>query len=319
MVPLRFTAESLGASVEWDDINRTVNIKTGKGEQGTASVQEFSLQGISIGDPVQKVIEKLGKPEREDLSEYGFSWYIYNKDYHSYIQVGVQNERVVGLYTNASNWVSKNGFQVGTKQQSIRSVLGDHLTSIRRGETVYLLDDGKNEVYLLDNNYATIFYDTINDSTVTAVQLIQKDIEASYKPILDQYCDELRESYERELFDLANTVRVRFGKTPFKPDEAISALARSDSTDMVERDFFSHKNPDGKDPFERMKDEGIAYSEAAQNIACGQTSAIFAHEALMNSQGHRDNILGSYTRFGSGVALGGKMSVYYTQYIYTPQ
>ena len=85
---------------------------------------------------------------------------------------------------------------------------------------------------------------------------------------------------------------------------------------MMKENYFDHTNKNNESPFDRMKKENITYSGAGENIAAGQTSAIFAHEAWMNSQGHRKNILGDYKYIGVGVSFGGYYSIYYTQNFY---
>ena len=66
-----------------------------------------------------------------------------------------------------------------------------------------------------------------------------------------------------------------------------------------------------------MEKVGITYITAGENIASGQFSSIFAHEALMNSPGHRKNILGNYKYIGVGVDFGGRYKIYYTENFYT--
>jgi uncharacterized protein YkwD len=89
---------------------------------------------------------------------------------------------------------------------------------------------------------------------------------------------------------------------------------------MQARSYFAHMNPDGLSPFDRMKNEGIKYKSAAENIAAGYINSIYAHYGWMNSDsGHRETLLdGKLTRLGTGVALGGSYNVYYTQNFYTP-
>jgi uncharacterized protein YkwD len=70
---------------------------------------------------------------------------------------------------------------------------------------------------------------------------------------------------------------------------------------MRDRDFFSHSNPDGEEPFDRMSDAGISYAGAAENIASGYASAEAVLNGWLNSSGHRANIEnGSYTHHGIG-------------------
>lgn len=56
--------------------------------------------------------------------------------------------------------------------------------------------------------------------------------------------------------------------------------------------MFCPQQPKNQTPFDRMSSYNINYMAAAENIAGGQTSGIFAHYALMNSKGHRVNIFG---------------------------
>jgi len=91
------------------------------------------------------------------------------------------------------------------------------------------------------------------------------------------------------------------------------AVARGHSSDMCERDYFDHTSLDGRSPFDRMRDGGVRFSTAGENIAWGQRSAAEVHRSWMNSSGHRRNILGSgYGRIGVGLEeCGGRM--YWTQ------
>ncbi|GAE89948.1 hypothetical protein JCM21531_3523 [Acetivibrio straminisolvens JCM 21531] len=102
-------------------------------------------------------------------------------------------------------------------------------------------------------------------------------------------------------------------------DDEIAKVAWAHSKDMIINDFFSHNNLHGESPFDRMKKAGITYSSAGENIAIGQIDAIYAHEAWMNSPGHRANILGKFERLGVGVYMGDDEKITYTQNFYTPR
>ena len=94
----------------------------------------------------------------------------------------------------------------------------------------------------------------------------------------------------------------------------ISETARKHSVDMAINDYFSHENLQGLSPFDRMKEDDIKFRRAGENLAYGQSSSIFAHEGLMNSKGHRDNILiKDYSHLGIGVAFNEKSQPYYTE------
>ena len=74
---------------------------------------------------------------------------------------------------------------------------------------------------------------------------------------------------------------------------------------MLQRGYFSHYNPENKSPFDRMESYGINYGFAGENLALAP-SASLAHQGLMNSQGHRANILSpNYKKVGIGIVDGG--------------
>jgi uncharacterized protein YkwD len=74
-------------------------------------------------------------------------------------------------------------------------------------------------------------------------------------------------------------------------DDDVARVARAHSADMVRRDFFSHSNPDGDDPFERLASAKIAYRSAAENILQGATTGLAALDLWMGSPGHRANLM----------------------------
>lgn len=341
-VPLRFISENIGAKVLWDGGTRTVIIDMPLAQTPTSSnaptpsntptssnaptstpssIQSFtgridSLMGVST-DSILKI---FGQPSRIDLSKYGFDWYIYNKDLSKYIQIGVKDGKVVGVYTNSLDFKYSDSIKVGTAKAAVGKSLGSPITYIQKGNIRYRLDDsGQQEVYNVNNSYyTTVFYDVHNDSKVTSYLLINYETEHSLNGYFGKPSEELRKSYEREIFDLANTVRVRLGKEPFKWDEKIAQVARAHSEDMSLNDFFDHTNLAGESPFDRMDKAGIEFMSASENIAWGQMEGIYAHEAWMNSSGHRSNILGDFTYLGVGVYLGEGNNISYTQNFYTP-
>lgn len=318
LIPARFISQALGYEVDWEHDTRTVLISTGS-KKLEKTDNEFAFQGITIGDSVNKVINILGRPAREDLSKYGFNWYIYNDDYSKYIQIGIDNDKVVGIYTNTGDWQSKRNIKIGTAKEVVQNEYREPLTGITKGNTIYKLDNSQSDTYLIDDYYATVFYDIYIDNTVTAVLLVKKETEEALNGYFGGESHELKISFERQVLDLANAVRTRFDKTNFKWDNNISKIARKHSVDMAQNNYFSHTNLKGESPFKRMDNGNIKYTMAAENIAAGQPCAIFAHEGWMNSMGHRKNILGDSERLGVGVAFGGDYNVYYTQKFFTPR
>ena len=98
-------------------------------------------------------------------------------------------------------------------------------------------------------------------------------------------------NFEKEVFDLTNAERVKQGLKPFVWNDRLADVARAHSTDMANRNFFAHENPDGLSPFDRMRNAGISYRYAAENIGKGYNTPKDAVDGWMNSPGHRANIL----------------------------
>ncbi|MBP2629330.1 MAG: SCP-like extracellular [Firmicutes bacterium] len=120
-------------------------------------------------------------------------------------------------------------------------------------------------------------------------------------------------SAEQQAVDLLNADRRANGLSNLQVDARLTAVALNHAQDMINRNFFSHNNPDGQTPFDRMKKAGISYSAAGENIAKNQ-SVQAAEVAFMNSSGHRANILNSsYNTVGIGVAYDKTGNVYVVQ------
>lgn len=126
--------------------------------------------------------------------------------------------------------------------------------------------------------------------------------------------DSSNEALEKQILEITNAERKKYGIDELVWNEELAALARAHSADMAKRGFFDHVNPDGKTPFDRMRDAGIKYFVAAENIAAGQSSPERAVEEWMNSDGHKMNILNpSLKELGVGMARGGDYGIYWTQ------
>ena len=114
-----------------------------------------------------------------------------------------------------------------------------------------------------------------------------------------------RPDLESQMLNLINRERGAAGLAPLSPDPELSVVARKHSTDMFARSYFSHYTPEGKSPFDRMREDGVRFLNAGENLALAPNLNI-AHTGLMKSPGHRANILSpKYGRVGIGIMDGG--------------
>lgn len=123
----------------------------------------------------------------------------------------------------------------------------------------------------------------------------------------------VREDMEAKMLVLVNEERQKSGWKPLKTDSQMRVIAREHSKDMFVRGYFAHETPEGLSPFDRMKKADIRFMVAGENLALGQTLSI-CHRGLMNSPGHRKNILNPlFGRVGIGIVDGGIYGLMITQ------
>lgn len=280
----------------------------------------FSVHNIEIGDSKVNIEAELGKPQRETTNEYGSSWHTYHTSYQNFFMVSYDTtNKVNGLFTNNDLIASTHGIKLNSTRDSVRKALGKPLKFITKGNTNYILnDDDESDTFLTEHVYVTVFYDVHENNTVTAIQILSENLERNKPSIYAESSTRLQEGLELQLFDLTNAARVHHGVRAVKWDSLIQLTAYNHSLDMATQNYFSHTNLKGESPFDRMNKDGISYRVAGENLAYGQSSSVFAHEGLMNSIGHRENLLKpEFALLGIGVAFNEENQPYYTENFYT--
>jgi uncharacterized protein YkwD len=130
---------------------------------------------------------------------------------------------------------------------------------------------------------------------------------------------------EDEMLALVNELRAAGAECPtrtFSPapplssNEALRRAARLHSMDMATEGYFSHTSLDGRDPFQRMADEGYDGQPGGENIAAGSDTAEGTFSQWVTSSGHCANMASaSFTEIGIGTAFveGSPFGHYWTQ------
>lgn len=113
-------------------------------------------------------------------------------------------------------------------------------------------------------------------------------------------------AYVQQVIDLTNAQRTKNGLPALKHDTQLSGVAQKKSADMAQNNYFSHTSPTYGSPFDMMRDFGVTYKSAGENIAQGQRTPQEVVNAWMNSEGHRKNILSAnFTHIGVGYEKSG--------------
>lgn len=115
---------------------------------------------------------------------------------------------------------------------------------------------------------------------------------------------------ERAVHEAVNEERADHGTDALEWDSTVASVARAHSKDMADREYFSHTNPDGDEPFDRYRSVGGDCHAYGENIAMtwvgqpvetenGEVVNYGTDEELaeglvqqwMESPGHRENLL----------------------------
>lgn len=106
---------------------------------------------------------------------------------------------------------------------------------------------------------------------------------------------------EKEMLALVNAERKKHGLEPLVWDGRLAEVGRRHSLDMLKQDYFAHEDPRGRTVAERVARAKIFYLAVGENLAFAPNLAI-AHKGLMESPGHRANILRpGFGRLGIGI------------------
>lgn len=278
--------------------------------------QAFSIGNIELGHTKTDVEREYGEPKRQSENEYGIRWTTYHENYQNFMVVAYDGDDVVrGLFTNQDLISSQFNLALGDTKATVGEILEEPEEVIRSGWFNYRINsEGEYDIYKINGSYVTIFYDMHEGETITALQIIDGKLQDGKDEIYAPSSHALKEGFEYQLFDITNATRINHGLSILTWDEDVRETARKHSTDMAENQFFGHTNLEGQSPFDRMAEDGISFTTAGENLAYGQFSSIFAHQGLMNSLGHRENILhDGFTKLGIGVAFDENNQPFYTE------
>jgi len=298
-----------------------------------APAQTFYLYQATLGMSTADVLKKLGQPNRKDPSHIGVEWWIYNKDLQNYLQIGIQNNKVVSIFSNGSR-LNVHGITYGTPVATLAKLWGRPQQSLAVTPHLKIM---KNTVeqhpsYLRNNHVYTFSIDKLGGNKVVGVRISTREhfasialgllypisyskLPAPLPRLSPQQQQAVALAYEKQNFDMTNIARIRAKLPPLKWNSKAAAVARAHSMDMASHRFFSHTSPRTGSPFDRLQKAGIPMLAAGENIASRQLDGIEVHIAWMNSAGHRQNILHpAFKELGVGTVLQSQKDIVYTYY-----
>ena len=163
----------------------------------------------------------------------------------------------------------------------------------------------------LEARLRPVFEDAI--SQTLNLLTIKPDSDEQYELPFTVSTSKPRPDLEARMLELVNNERRAAGLNPLAADPELTEVAREHSDDMFKRGYFAHVTPENESPFDRISAANIRFLTAGENLALAPTLQI-AHTGLMNSPGHRANILHpQFGRVGIGIMDGGIRGLMVTQ------
>jgi len=177
-----------------------------------------------------------------------------------------------------------------------------------------------NDPLKLNDKFKNIFGDVLKttiekfDFLTVENSLKNKDEEAENIELPFKIFDfRIDEQMEMDMLEMVNYERNLSGLDILIIDEKACEVAREYGKNMFENGYFSHTDLNGNDHSYRMKEGGVEFMMSGENLALSQDLES-AHEGLMNSTGHRKNILHPFFhRVGIGVIDGGEYGIIFVQ------
>jgi uncharacterized protein YkwD len=297
--------------------------------QGERPSSEKPKEGLFllIGKDISDLEKELGVPTRIDESMYGYQWYIFNQDYKRYVQVGVENKRVVTIFAMGEN-LDVAPFEIGQPVEEIfNTQYIDTNINLEFNGNSYRFELNDTDLNLrpivqLGDVYIQLYIDKFT-GTLSSVRFLNAETLIKQRPYELVFSGTLIEAAvpsedmwnvieadtEQEIFDLTNVLRARHKLKPLKWDESTADVAFGHSKDMSINKDFSHTSKEFGDLDERLKLAKVDYESAGENIAANYTDGPAVVEGWLNSKGHRESLLNKeFTYIGVGV-----YQKYYTQ------
>ena len=327
MVPIRKTAEVLGAEVTWDDSVKTATVtyedRVVKMTQGDPNLYINDIR-IPMDAAVTNVDSRILIPVRY-LAEALDAAVLWD-----------HNQRIVEIITHRHYvTIDNKKITMGDSFSGVESVFGAPdmiLESTDRFDWhVYNKDYSKfMMIGVLDGKVISIFTaftDFTFDGGIRYGDVIDEPLNLDSSKIFIDKLDGnkvygvwagssygsdkfLKENFktavgaaEQIIFDLSNAFRYNKGLSVLTVDETAAKVCRSHSQDMADNNYFNHTNLKNQSPWDRYDLAKGKYYACTENIACGEYSPIITFDSWLNSADHRANLLHDKATF-AGVGIG---------------
>lgn len=277
-----------------------------------------STSGKSL-EPKTYSFTVTDKPLPTYESDYDFSWQAPG-DYQNFYLEGKRGSELVAGYTMTAEKTFDLPLTVNLKKSDVLAHYGEPLAAITKGNVRYQLNDTDRVLtYLTDGRYVSYIIDVHDGNRIRAILWVREDVEQAKQGFYRTPSATYAKDASKLMLELVNAARVQQGLQPVMWHDELAQIALWHSADMAKHNYFSHTNLNGEAPHDRIVRGGLTPRMSGENISYGYANSILSHEGLMDSKGHRDNILRpEYTHLGIGTAFNDEQAPYITQNFMRP-
>lgn len=277
-------------------------------------------EGLSIfvGEPVEKLIEEMGKPTRVEPSSYGYEWWVYRED--KQFMVGVTTDGVVNQVYTTDVSLNIEPFEIGQELNDIYrfTIVGSEVDAVV-DENIYTFslnsDDLQTRLLVIYKGLFGQLYIDRENGQLQAVRFIEPSTLVLHQPYEMTYTGELlvpkppssklqveaNRTAERQIFELTNTYRLKHGVPEVQSEYVLSVFARQHSEELALENTYTEDASATENLSNRLKEASIEHKKAGENIAFDYVDAIEAVHGWLNSPAHRKVLLDKdFTHLGTG-------------------
>ncbi|MEG0473543.1 MAG: CAP-associated domain-containing protein [Solibacillus sp.] len=283
--------------------------------------------GIStyIGKSSEEIVKRHGKPNRIDVSAFGYEWWIYHINGHT-LMVGVEQGMVTQVYTNQSGF-NIAPYLIGQSLDDVyRMTIFEEEVTVQIGENIYMFamneQDMQNRILVkYEDVFAQLYIDE-EKQQLDGIRFLDGKTLVMHKPYEMQFAGELLEASTpssfkqieinlangKELTELVNSYRQKNDLPALQQLLPVMTVAGDHSEKMFLEKMMTHETTTDT-LTERLDLHEIIYQNSGENIATNYVDPIEVVHGWINSKEHRDLILNDrFTQIGSGAFVN-----YFTQ------
>lgn len=285
--------------------------------EAKAASKSVTVKGktISLGTTVKALDKKLGKYKASYSEPTGLKAYVYNKTSGRFVIAYTKGSKVVGFFILGKSYKTPYA-KSGMKQADLK----------KKGFKADSWWSVKSESGYVNNTYAGFervgsqvdeqeFIDYWGNKKTYAAKVYLSKYSVYFNDwgVEKKNSSKIRTGLEKETYYVTNAFRDYMGVKKLSYSDKVAKVARAHSADMASNNYFDHYSLDGRSPFDRMRNGGINYAWAGENIAAGQNCGVNFVLAWVCSQGHRNNMKHKEFKY-LGVGYASKSSSTYGTY-----